>query len=237
MYEYTGKIRFSEVDENLDLHIAALVDYFQDGSTFQSEELGIGVEYYKEHKVAWVLNSWQIEIKRMPKMCEEVIIGTFPHNFASVFGHRNFYMKTMDGEFLAVANTVWTMLNLETQRPVKPSEEVVEKYGTEPKLDMEYLDRKIVLVGEPREEAAIVICKNQLDSNHHVNNSQYVKMAVNYLEDETVFNRVRVEYKKAALLGDCLRPMVYERENAVTVSFFDENDKVFASVEFSKTNA
>ena len=234
MYSFDSRIRYSECDKNCKLRMDALMNYFQDASTFQSESLGVGFAYLVPRNLVWVLVAWQVEIYRYPSLGEEVEIGTLPYDFKGCIGSRNFYMKTMDGEFLAVANTVWTMLNLETQRPVKPSEEVVEKYGTEPKLDMEYLDRKIALVGEPREEAAVVICKNQLDSNHHVNNSQYVKMAVNYLEDETAFNRVRVEYKKAAQLGDRIYPTAYLEPDGYTVSLADSEGKPYAIVAFNK---
>ena len=44
MYTFESRVRYSETDENGLLSIAGIVDYFQDVSTFQSEDLGIGVE-------------------------------------------------------------------------------------------------------------------------------------------------------------------------------------------------
>ena len=42
MYEFEGRIRYSECDDTGRLSIFSLVNYFQDCSTFQSEELGHG---------------------------------------------------------------------------------------------------------------------------------------------------------------------------------------------------
>ena len=45
-YSFDGRIRYSEVDERQTLTLPALVDYFQDCSTFQTQESGAGMENY-----------------------------------------------------------------------------------------------------------------------------------------------------------------------------------------------
>ena len=52
-YYFDSRIRYSELDENLCLPLHGLINYFQDCSTFQSEELGIGVQYLKEKRRLW----------------------------------------------------------------------------------------------------------------------------------------------------------------------------------------
>ena len=51
MYQYQTRIRYSELDESGHLKPEALLDYFQDCSTFQSEDLGIGIGYLKERNM------------------------------------------------------------------------------------------------------------------------------------------------------------------------------------------
>ena len=43
MYTFDSRIRYSEIDRSGRLSIPAVVDYFQDCSAFQSEELGVDV--------------------------------------------------------------------------------------------------------------------------------------------------------------------------------------------------
>lgn len=50
MYTFDSRIRYSEIDRSGRLSIPAVVDYFQDCSAFQSEELGVGVEYLANKK-------------------------------------------------------------------------------------------------------------------------------------------------------------------------------------------
>ena len=48
MYSFDGRVRYSEIDQNGRLDVSALVNYFQDCGTFQSEDAGVGIEYCKE---------------------------------------------------------------------------------------------------------------------------------------------------------------------------------------------
>lgn len=72
MYTFDSRIRYSEIDRSGRLSIPAVVDYFQDCSAFQSEELGVGVEYLANKKRAWILNSW---LSSIPQSWEISICG------------------------------------------------------------------------------------------------------------------------------------------------------------------
>ena len=54
-YEFEGKVRYSEIDHRATMTLPALINYFQDCSTFQSEQLGYGMDVLKKEKKAWVL--------------------------------------------------------------------------------------------------------------------------------------------------------------------------------------
>ena len=94
MYEYDIRIGYSQVDENKKLSVPALIDLFQDCSTFQSEDLGVGFDYCKEKGLFWVVNSWQAEIDRLPGLCEKVSVFTFPVGFKGFVGKRCFGIRS-----------------------------------------------------------------------------------------------------------------------------------------------
>ena len=102
MYEFDSRVRYSEVDHHGTMTVPALINYFQDCSTFQSEDLGIGTTVLKEEKRAWLLSYWQVILNRKPELGEKITIGTFATEFKGLFGNRNFYMKDADGKYLAV---------------------------------------------------------------------------------------------------------------------------------------
>ena len=64
MYTFDSRIRYSEVDKDAYLTIESLIDYFQDCSTFQTQDGPATMEYLRKKNIAWVLNSWQIIINR-----------------------------------------------------------------------------------------------------------------------------------------------------------------------------
>lgn len=48
MYAFDSRIRYSETDSEGYLTLDALLNYFQDCSTFHSEDVGLGIGYMKE---------------------------------------------------------------------------------------------------------------------------------------------------------------------------------------------
>ena len=227
MYSFDSRIRYSEVDKHAELTLESLIDYFQDCSTFQTQQGPATMEYLMERKIAWVLSSWQIEIARYPKLCEEVTIGTVPYGLNSFLGFRNFFMDTKDGERLAVANSVWALLDMERAVPSRITPEILETYALDEKLPMDYDNRKIAIPdGEVIRGEEIVVRGHHLDTNNHVNNGQFVRMAMDSIKGkEGKVTSMRAEYRKQARLGDILYPEIVrvpkEKGIAYTVSLKD----------------
>lgn len=92
-YEFEARVRYSEIDHRGTLTLPALINYFQDCSTFHSETVGLGMDHLRQKKKAWVLSYWQIIADRYPKLSEKITVGTFATEFKGLFGNRNFYMK------------------------------------------------------------------------------------------------------------------------------------------------
>lgn len=237
MYTFDSRVRYSEVDEAGYLRVNALLDYFQDCTNFHSEDLGVGLKWHKEHGLMWVLNAWQVCILRYPAMGERITVGTQAYGFEKMFGYRNFLMTDGEGERIAIANSVWVLMDLHKNRPITVSEEVGSIYGKAEPLDMDYAPRKIKVAGVKEDKKDFFVQGYHLDTNHHVNNSQYVTMAMEYLPDNFLVRELRVEYKKQAVAGDRICPVVYLPEdadsgNCFSVALNDEHGKAYAVVQF-----
>lgn len=237
MYSFDSRIRYSETDSEGRLTLESLLDYFQDCSTFQSEDLGVGLRYLAERNAVWVLSSWQVVIDRLPDLCEQVTVGTFPYAFKGCFGNRNFFLKDKEGNFLAKANTLWTYLDTKTFKPLRLSEEMLSKYSMEERLPMHYAGRKIEVPQDGSFAKEMVVMPWHLDTNHHVNNVQYVRMALSVLPNRFPVAQMRAEYKKQAFLDDVLYPYVVnkkgdEGQDIRVVSLQDACGGVYANVEF-----
>jgi len=235
MYTFDGRVRYSEVGEDGCMSLQSLLDYFQDCSTFHSEDIGLGMEYLKELGQVWLLSAWQICIERYPRLCERIVTGTSPYEFRGFIGCRNFLMKTQEGEVLAYANSIWTLLDAKTMRPAKPNEKMLEGYVIEEKYPMDYAPRKIVVPADGKTLEAFTVKPHHLDTNHHVNNGQYVRMAMDCIPCDFRIRQLRVEYKSQAVLGDEVTPVVSVGEGGkiYTVSLNKADGTPYSIAEFT----
>lgn len=230
-YTFDSRVRYSEIDHTGKMTITSIINYFQDCSTFQSEDLGVGLDVLKARQRAWLLSSWQVEFIRSPKLGEQITVGTFAYEFKGLFGMRNFFMDDKDGKHLAYASSAWFYVDTEKGRPTRPNIEEVKLYGIEPRLEMNYKGRKI---GRPEiwgELEPFPVRKYHIDTNEHVNNSQYVQMALEILPSDIVVKELRVEYKKAAVLGDIIYPKVAVEASRTVVELCDKEENIYAVIE------
>ncbi len=235
-YQFRSKVRYSEIDETGKLTLTAILNYFQDCCTFHSETVGLGMKRLRKIHRGWVLSSWQIDINRYPEHGEELMVDTWPYDFKGFLGMRNFLLRTSDGEVLCKANTIWSFMDTDTGVPVKLMPEDTEAYSLESKLDMEYLPRKIKIPEQGEEKESFSVKKHHLDTNHHVNNSQYIQMASEYLPESFKIRRMRAEYKMQARLGDRIYPRVSLGEKSCVVSLNQKDGKSYAVVEYLMEN-
>lgn len=127
-FEFTSRVRYSETDPEEKLTLVSLVDYFQDASTFQSEDCGVGTRFLKKQDLAWMILSWQIEILRRPYLAEPITAQTWPYGFKAFYGYRNYALVDAGKNYLAKANSVWALIDLQTGKPVRVAEEHVARY-------------------------------------------------------------------------------------------------------------
>lgn len=233
MYSFTTRVRYSEVDSTLRISYPSIINYFQDCSIFHSEDLGIGIDFLKEAHRVWLLNSWQIQILRFPTYGETLHVNTWPYEFKSMFGYRNFTLTDEKGNPLVIANSIWVFADTDTGRPVKPDPEYASRYPLNPPYPMECASRKVEIPSEGIDLPPIPVSVSHLDSNRHVNNGQYVAMAAGFLP-EADYTNLRVEYKKSAQLGDTIYPRLTRTEDKCTVVLAAKDGTPYAVAEFKK---
>ena len=235
MYSFESIVRYSELDESGKLSLLAVLNYFQDCSTFQSENLGRGIDYLKSKNMAWWLANWQIEIIKRPKLCDKIKIYTFAYDFRSMYGYRNFAIEDEQGEMLARADSIWFYYDIANGKPKKVEPEDVEVYiqHERSRFDMPKTQRKISIPNESREVGEAVITKQYIDTNHHVNNAYYVQIAKEAAGIEGEIKYINVQYKIAAKLGDKIIAKLSVNANEKIVELTGEKGESYAVVSFA----
>lgn len=238
-FTFEGKVRYSECDSEGRLTPFSVINYLQDCSTFQSEQLGVGLEQLKDKHRAWFLNSWHIYFDRYPRLGEHIEAGTFAYGFSGFYGYRHFFIRGEDGAYAVRADSAWFFFDTERQCPVKPEPEDTELYeeaGAEKlhdEMGMPKLQRKIALPGGMEALEPMTVTRHLLDSNKHVNNAWYVDIAAAAAGLERP-RELRVEYRKAAVLGDIIIPRVSSMEDGYMVNLSNTDEKPYAVIELKR---
>lgn len=210
MYSFESRVRYSEVDERAQLSLVSLVNYLQDCSTFQSEHLGIGLEHLRDNGFAWFIAAWRIDIARLPRFTERIRVSTWCYEAGRTRAGRNFLIVGEDGVPCVKADSMWFTYDTRRGRPTRiPASEAIYIEGDE-RLEMSALERKIAPEGACSLRDPIVVSEQHLDTNRHVNNAQYVLMAVEALGMPLDLSAIGVQYAQMAVLGDTLTPRIYE---------------------------
>ena len=198
MYTYNKKILFSDIDCNSRMTVEGILNAMQDCVNINSESIGRGIDYMMEKRRTWFAISWNIEIRRFPRMFENVVVKTWPYDFSASLGMRNVIITDEAGNDILVADSLWTLMDMNTGRPTRIEEEDRKGYELEEKYPMESLGRKIKVPKEPLIIDSITVRKSDIDYNGHMSNGKYIQIADEYMELGANIKRIRVEYKSQA---------------------------------------
>lgn len=234
MYTYEKKVLFSDIDAGATMSLYGILNALQDCVNVNSESIGRGIDYMMEKRRSWFAISWNIEIKRYPKMFEDIVVKTWPYDFSAIMGYRNVIVEDKEGNVIICADSIWSLVDLNTGRPTKINDEDSAGYDLEPRFPMEEVPRKIAVPKDGVAEAKIVVGKTNVDYNGHMSNAEYIRFADEYLPMDVKPSRIRVEYKNQSQYKEELTPIVSRDDGRVVVNMTGEDSKdVKAIVEFT----
>lgn len=234
MFTYNTKVGYSKVDKNEQVPIYEIMNYLQDCTNFHSESLGMGHKYMEAIGKAWVLVAYKIKINKPIKLGQDICVGTAPTGFDSLYGTRQFFIKDNEGEYLVQADTIWVLIDLDRRRPTRITEEDSKNYEIETLFEGVTSKRKIRFKGEKHKLPAFDVKKTYIDSNGHMNNADYLRVAVEYLPEGFGCKEMDIVYNKEAMEGETIIPYIYEEEDGVGISFEDEKGGLHTTIKLIK---
>jgi acyl-ACP thioesterase len=234
-YTYRSRVRYSEVDGEQNMTIDSILNYLQDTATFHGEDCGCSLNRNIEMGCAWIVADLQLHIYRYPRFNDHIRVNTWPIAFRGMIGYRQFSIETEEGETLVVCNSVWIFMDMKSQKPMKVPAEQLEAYGSNPELKLteDMGSRKVRMPEAGEARPSFRIQESHLDTNHHVNNVQYVRLAAKYLPAEWKTAHLRVEYKKQAHLDDEVFPRTVQKDGKWYVSLNSAEGEAYFTAEFS----
>ncbi|WP_054745516.1 acyl-ACP thioesterase domain-containing protein [Amylolactobacillus amylophilus] len=84
-FEQTAKLSYFDVDALNQIKLSVLIDLLLKVSSYQLDTMGVGTNNLARENLGWVVTQYHMEIKRLPQLDEEIILGTQPTGYNRFF--------------------------------------------------------------------------------------------------------------------------------------------------------
>ena len=257
MYSLTYKVTTSTCDSEGKLKLYSALQMMQDCSEMWIDSEPEVKDYFLQQNMAQLLATRQVEIIRVPDYKEELTVTTSVYGMKPMFGFRNTYIYDAQGNPCYKTWSMGAFVDKVAGKLKRVDDATIQSMKLEPQLEMNYKDRRIILPKGRSSEShpslledgrvateldkvktegevlePIKVLRADIDYNKHLNNANYVRMAMELLPEDFVVNGLRVEYRVASKLGDCLTPTIYKIADGIIVSLSIGNE-VSAIIEFT----
>jgi len=213
------EIHFYEINYKRKALITSIVNFFGDIAITQSEEIGMGLDYLSENKLAWVIYKWDITMIRYPLINEKIIVRTWPFSFRKFYAYRQYDILDEAGKVIGKANSVWFLIDILRRKPKSISSEIYAAYGVSEgnreSVDFGKLKSPAII----HEEKSFNVRYSDIDTNKHVNNAKYIDWCIetvplNIVLDYTLEN-IKVIYEKETTYGEMIKvsTQILQEEN------------------------
>lgn len=182
------EVHYYETNYRLECKMSSIINYFCDIGTKQSEELGVGIDYLTERKLAWVFYKYNIKVKRYPKYGEKIKVVTMAKSFKKFYASRAYEIYDENNEKIVDGEGIFLLINIEKRRAVRIPDDQYMAYGVDIENCPDIKITKLEKLTEEMHQNRFKVRYGDIDSNMHVNNVRYVEWAIESLPLEIVLN-------------------------------------------------
>ena len=233
MYSLEYKVTTSTCDSEGRLKLYSALQMMQDCSEMWIDSEPGVKRYFAEQNMAQLLATRQVEVARVPEYKEKLTVTSTVYEMKPMFGFRNTFIYDADGNPYYKTWSMGAFVDKAAGKLKRVDDATIASMTLEPKLEMNYRDRRIILPKEGGTPLSpIRVLRADIDYNRHMNNANYVRVAMELLPDDFLVKGLRVEYRIAAKLGDALTPTIFHIDGGFIVAL-SINTEISAIVEFT----
>ena len=232
MYSLNYKVTTSTCDSQGRLKLYSALQMMQDCSEMWIDSEPAVKEYFERHNMTQLLASRQVEV---PQYKESLTVTTTVYGIKPMFGFRNTFIFDAEGQPCYRTWSMGAFVDKTTGKLARMDQTSMDSLTMTPQQEMNYKDRRIIL---PKDGATtlepIRVLRADIDYNRHLNNANYIRMAMELLPEDFEVRGLRVEYRVPARLGDLLSPTLFVIDDDTIIVSLDRGEEVCAIMEFSK---
>ena len=232
MYSLNYIVTTSTCDSGGRLKLYSALQMMQDCSEMWIDSEPGVKQFFTEQNMTQLLATRQVEIIRVPEFKEKLTVTTSVYGMKPMFGFRNTFIYDERGKPCYKTWSMGAFVDKSSGKLKRVDDSTIASMNIEPQLEMNYKDRRVIL---PKEGGMVMepvkVLRADIDYNKHLNNANYVRMAMELLPEGFNVKGLRVEYRIAAKLGDVLTPTIYKTDASIIVAL-SIGGEVSAIIEF-----
>ena len=198
-------INYYELNTNSQLKESMLMLFLQDAATVNAEANGFGYSWTEENSLGWFLLKYRIELKEYPKNIDYIEIETESRGAFKLFAYRDFIIYNPTNEVIGRVSSCWALIDMETKSMVYPNK-IKNDFQVFEKREDDLKFNKIIIPSEFNYQKSYEVRYDDLDVNHHANNSNYIVWALESLPYDFrlkhSIKNVDIQLKKDISLGE-----------------------------------
>lgn len=235
MYRINGRVGASQADAESRMKLISAIDMIQDCSMFWMESEPSFSDFLDRNGLGMFLLSRQVDVLRLPRYGESIAAETRIFELGGFFGKRNTLLYGEDGAPCILTWSTGPFVSRETGRLVRMPPGEAERIRVDPRVEMEYLGRKVTAPAAPgRAFPPEPVRSGDIDFYGHMNNARYLERGLELLPDGFRVGRLRIDYRMSARAGDMLHPLLtQDADGKRFVLLSDSAGRPYAVMEFT----
>ena len=202
--EHKFYVGLREIGKDNLLSNKGILAALEDAGCKHSEMAGIGITNINITKKSWVIISWKVQVFSRPEFNTEITVQTWSRKIDKLYAYRDFKVIDNNGNLVAIGTSKWVLLDYDTGKIIKLTEDVSKDFTIEDNSVFEEEDEiNLNFEYEIKNRMCYKITKNLIDLNHHLNNINYLDLATEILpESLDSYNKFQILYKKQIMLNE-----------------------------------
>lgn len=205
IYSKPIHINAGDVTPSGELGVGKLMLLFQDlALEHYTSKAQTWDELFKEKK-SWILNKIEIDIKKLPRLANDVVLSTWSLSVNAHKGIREFEMTSNSGEILLTCIMSFIYFDFNSRRPVAFDKDKFPNFTQSTKTSFEHSNDWILEnFTVPDLTATSTLRYSDFDLNNHVNNIIYFDLIDDFIKTKIgkeKVTRIRAIYKKEIPFG------------------------------------
>lgn len=232
VFETKFTIGFWNIDSENKLTTRSIIQFMQEAAGMHSHVTGYGLE---NPNCSWIILNWKVKVFLRPSWGHTLTVKTWPRIIEKIYSYRDFELFDENENLVAIATSKWVLINPKTSSIAKITPKMVDDYGIyEKQVFKEKMDEKLKVPEQLDYVYSYTIQRRDIDTNHHVNNLNYIDFALEALPKEVIdklpLSELEIIYKKQILYKDTIKMYYSYENNKHIVTIKNEDDSIVHAV-------